>query len=42
MDPKEKAVLDNMNTRFCCRRYKPVPVEKEKLPVENEPFPNAC
>lgn len=31
MDPKEKAVLDNMNTRFSCRRYKQIPVEKEKL-----------
>ena len=27
----ENAVLDNMKTRFSCRKYKNVPVEKEKL-----------
>ena len=27
----ENAVLDNMKTRFSCRKYKDVPVEKEKL-----------
>lgn len=31
MNTMEKAILDNMNTRFSCRRYKPDPVEKEKL-----------
>lgn len=27
----DNAVLNNMKTRFSCRKYKPVPVEKEKL-----------
>ena len=27
----ENSVLDNMKTRFSCRKYKNVPVEKEKL-----------
>lgn len=27
----ENAVLNNMKTRFSCRKYKPDPVEKEKL-----------
>lgn len=27
----ENAVLDNMKSRFSCRKYKPVPVEKEKI-----------
>ena len=31
MDPAANIILDNMNTRFSCRRYKPYPVEEEKL-----------
>ena len=27
----ENEVLNNMKTRFSCRKYKPDPVEKEKL-----------
>ena len=27
----ENAVLQNMKTRFCCRKFKSTPVEKEKL-----------
>ena len=31
MAVNENAVLNNMKTRFSCRKYKPDPVEKEKL-----------
>ena len=32
----ENDVLKNMKTRFSCRKFKPDPVEKEKLEAEHE------